>query len=165
MPTPAEYEAIVEGLLKLAVKRDGYEDLVTHRLKKYLGKSGHEHAIDVAFELTIAGLRFLVLVECKRYRRRVGIDDVMELAYRIRDIGAHKGVIVTTCGFQDGAIDVAKSEGIGLLIAARGKMHTYMGACYTVWKYWLDSLFFTFDQHAQSLRVLPQRVAAGNCHA
>jgi Restriction endonuclease len=163
--TAVEYERVVERLLQLAVNRAGYDDLQTYRLRKYPGKSGHEHTIDVSFELVIAGLRFLILVECKRYKRRVGIDDLMEFAYRVRDIGANKGVLVTTHGFQDGAIDVAKSEGIGLLIAARGKLHYYVGASYEEFKYWLASLAFQVDQRRNQLSIVPQRIVVGNATA
>lgn len=85
--------------------------------KKYLGKSGHEHQIDVSAELNIGGVRILILVECKRYANKVGIDDVMEFATRLEDIGAHKGIVCTTEGFQRGAIKIAKSKGITLVRA------------------------------------------------
>ena len=159
------YEEVVERLLKLAVQRDGHNDVQTHRLRRYRGKSGHEHEIDVSFELTVAGLRFLIVAECKRYKRRVGIDDVMEFAYRIRDIGAHKGVLVTTSGFQDGAIDVAKSEGIGLLIAARGTLHYYMGSHYQEYKYWFGAMTFRHDPDRNQVFLLGRRFVAGNAHA
>src|ERR1035438_1643058 len=62
--------------------------------KKYKGASGHDHQIDVSAEIILAGCRILILVECKKYRNRVTISDVLELVGRIKDIGAHKGTFV-----------------------------------------------------------------------
>lgn len=81
-------------------------------------KSGHDHQFDVAIELEIIGLHIIVVVECKHYRRRVEISDVLEFASRIDDVSAHKGVMVTTVGYQEGAIKIAKANRITLLITA-----------------------------------------------
>jgi hypothetical protein len=114
------YELIVKKLLQSKLKAEGLADLKAFHLKKYKGKSGQDHAIDVSFEVKLGELELLFLVECKEYKRRAGADDMMEFLYRIRDIGAHKGILVTTHGFQEGAVALAKAERVGLLIAARG---------------------------------------------
>jgi hypothetical protein len=44
------------------------------------------------------------------------VSDVLELIGRLGDIGAHKGVIVTTIGFQEGAIKLAQSHDIALAV-------------------------------------------------
>jgi len=60
----------------------------------------------------------LILVECKHYKDKVEISDLLEFAQRIDDIGAHKGVVVSTVGFQEGAIKVADAHGIALVTTA-----------------------------------------------
>lgn len=110
-----EYETLVSGML--ACKSQGPVKIQVHRDKKYLGKSGHSHQIDVSAELQVAGLDIIIIFECKKYSRKVGIDDVMELSSRVDDIHAHKGVLVTTIGFQKGAVRLAKSVGISLVKA------------------------------------------------
>lgn len=98
-----------------------YENLLEQRLgrvflrKLYTGKSAHKHEIDVSIELSIAGLEILILIECKHYKRKVGIENVLTLAQRMEDIGAHKGVIVTTTGFQPGAEKIASAHKIALV--------------------------------------------------
>jgi hypothetical protein len=117
-PSSTKYERLVKDLLEAKLMKDcPGSDLKVYHNKKYTGKSGHEHQIDVSAELKVAGVRILILVECKFYSHPVGIDDILEFAARIDDIAAHKGVLVTTIGFQDGAEKIAKSKGIALIIA------------------------------------------------
>src|SRR5262245_45531085 len=88
------YELLVKRLLETRLRRDGLGDLKSFHLGKYTGASGQKHEIDVTFEVSIGNLKLLFLVECKHYTRAV--DDVMAFAFRLRDIGAHKGLIVST---------------------------------------------------------------------
>jgi len=81
------------------------------------GASGQTYEVDLALEATLAGVAVVILVECKCYTGKVGLDEVTEFAYKIRDIGAHKGILVASSGFQSGAIRVAKREGIALVEA------------------------------------------------
>jgi len=111
-----------------------YEVLVSQQVgavyfkKSYIGKrSGHDHEIDVSIELTIAGLHIIILVECKHYTHKVDISDVLEFAQRLDDIGAHKGVMVTTVGYQDGALRVAESHNLAL-VATVPQWHNVMSS-------------------------------------
>ena len=104
---PEDFEQKVEQILRDRVNAQcpGIVPNVFHR-KRYLGTSGHDHEIDVSAELSVAGVRIVVAVECKKYKARVGVDDALEFAQRLQDIGAHKGIIATTNGFQEGAIRI-----------------------------------------------------------
>ena len=94
-----------------------HEYTLYHR-KAYTGlKTGNSHEIDLSFETTIGSMKLLILIECKYYRRRVGKEIVEALHAKLDDIGAHKGVIVTTAGFQKGALNAAKAYGIARIIA------------------------------------------------
>jgi hypothetical protein len=121
-PTYSAYELMVEKLLQTKLSAEGFADLKAFHLKKYKGKSGQDHAIDVSFEVKLGELELLFLVECKEYKRKAGVDDMMQFIYRLRDIGAHKGILVTTHGFQEGAMTIAKAERVGLLVAAKGQV-------------------------------------------
>jgi hypothetical protein len=99
-----------------------FEGLVDSKIGKVIrdvslkGKrTGHHHQIDILIELSIAGIKLMVLVECKHYKSKVRIDDILAFAQRIDDIGAHKGVLVTTVGFQKGAAKVADAHRIALV--------------------------------------------------
>jgi hypothetical protein len=58
----------------------------------------------------------LVLIECKHYGdATVKQSELAAFAYIIQDIGASRGIFITTNGFQSGAIKIAEAESIGLL--------------------------------------------------
>lgn len=102
--------------------RETYENLVNKKIGKVYGsrhyegvRTGHRHQIDVSIEVTVADLNFLVLIECKYYKRKVEVGDLLTFASRLDDIGAHKGVLVSTIGFQEGACKVAKAHRIALV--------------------------------------------------
>jgi hypothetical protein len=111
--TPQSYEALVEDVCRQLA---GNMDAKIHRNVVFPGASGHSHQIDVAVDIEVKGLRLLVLIECKWWRKRVGVQEVMVLLQRLQDIGAHKGVIVSSVGFQKGAIKMAKAKGVALVI-------------------------------------------------
>lgn len=118
MPNPTEYEKLVKTLIETKLDK-GYNnfDFQVFHNKHYVGKSGHNHQIDVSVEFLLAGTKIIILVECKTYSRKVGINDLLEFVTRLEDIGAHKGICVTTVGFQVGAIAIAKSKGVALVKA------------------------------------------------
>lgn len=91
--------------------------VTVHHRKVYIGRvSQRDIVIDVSFNYSIAGSDLLFLVECKCYNHAVPVDDVEEFHSKINDIGAHKGIMVTTVGFQSGAIKTAKGRGIALAL-------------------------------------------------
>jgi Restriction endonuclease len=71
----------------------------------------------VSAKFRIAGAEFLLLIECKCYNKKVSIYDVLAFAQRIDDIGAQKGIMVTKVGYQDGAIKIATSKKIALVVS------------------------------------------------
>jgi hypothetical protein len=55
----------------------------------------------------------VIVVECKHYPNdKVGTADLEALAYRIMDVGAVGGIIVTPIGLQAGALLIAQAENI-----------------------------------------------------
>lgn len=88
-----------------------------HHHRTYVGRvSRREIIVDVSFNCTIAGANLLFIVECKHYKNSVSVDEVEEFHSKLDDIGAHKGIMVTTVGYQDGAIKVAEGRGIALAL-------------------------------------------------
>lgn len=166
MPRKAKvYERIVRSLLLSKLTDGPTANLSSFQSKRYLGKSGQSHEIDVSFEVELAGVKLLVVVECKDYGRKVGVDDVMTFNYRIRDIGAHKGLLVTTRGFQAGAVTIARAEGIGLLLAANGVIEVYLGATYTLYEHWISKLELHVASGGDSVSVVGKRYVQGNCRS
>jgi Restriction endonuclease len=64
--------------------------------------------------------------ECKDYpSRSVTVDEVEEFHSKMKQVSAHKGTVVTRSGFQSGAINFAKSNGIGLMTLNKEKQFAF----------------------------------------
>ena len=72
------------------------------------------YQIDVYATFRFMELDFKVLCECKQFKSPVKRDVVALLDGKIRSLGAQKGIICSTSGFQKGAIKYAKEHGIAL---------------------------------------------------
>lgn len=61
-------------------------------------------------------ISLLVVIECKNYNKRVGVDDIEEFESKLSQISGKnvKGIVFTTLGFQSGALEFAASSGIAL---------------------------------------------------
>jgi hypothetical protein len=160
---PDAYELMVKSLLEAKLRRTGLGTFESYHLKKYKGKSGQEHEIDVSFEIKVGDLELLFLAECKKYQRRVGVDDIMAFSYRMKDIGAHKGLLVTTHGFQAGVTTIAKSERIALLVAAKGRIiKTWVGLVARDFTYWISSFLFEVSEDGLDRHLIGQRYISCN---
>jgi hypothetical protein len=78
------------------------------------GRSGAPRQIDVLIRHKQDLYEHLVIAECKYWNSRVERADVDVLAATIRELGASRGVIFSTKGFQSGAITQAAHENIDL---------------------------------------------------
>ncbi len=76
---------------------------VAHDVK--LDAYNSTYQIDVMAKFrAFASAEFIVLIECKRYRNAVERELVQVLNDKVRSLGAHRGMLFTTSGFQSGAI-------------------------------------------------------------
>jgi hypothetical protein len=105
-----EFEAFVQALYaedpNLVVEHDVTEE----------GKSGARRQTDVKVTQRNKLHTFVTLVECKRWKDKVDRQRVDVLAASIEDLGASKGVIFTTSGYEAGAEKYAKSKNIDLFV-------------------------------------------------
>lgn len=92
------------------------------RKPAYYSKDRESHIIfDVSIEVRRSpsdDSPFLIWIwECKDYpTHNVTVEEVEEFHSKLRQIGAHKGTMVTRSGFQKGAITLAKTHRIGLMV-------------------------------------------------
>ncbi|WP_405168111.1 restriction endonuclease [Nocardia sp. NBC_01499] len=91
-----------------------------------VGEAGTEWEVDA--KGVKLGDEGIVLVECKRYpTKRVDQETVGGFAYRIKDLGAAGGILVSPLGFQRGAQLIAGKEGIvEVHLDADSKPHQYV---------------------------------------
>lgn len=94
-----EYEHIVA-----AIHGQFAQDAAVTENETIIGKSGQPRQVDVAIRTLVNGAYpILIVVECKDYARRVGIDKVDELIGKIDDVQAVAGILVSNSGFTEDA--------------------------------------------------------------
>lgn len=86
---------------------------VEHNVKLE-GKSGCKHQIDVYWEYEDNGVIRKVAIECKNYKEFVPIGKVRDFFGVLFDLGDVQGIMVSSKGFQEGAVKFAKQYGIKL---------------------------------------------------
>ena len=116
--TAAEFERLVrDWILKQGGELTSLE--VKHDVKVEAYDSTYQIDVLAQFQ-AFAGAEFIVLIECKKYRNAVERELVQVLHDKVRSVGAHKGMLFTTTGFQSGAIKYAKAHGIALVSIIEG---------------------------------------------
>jgi hypothetical protein len=80
------------------------------------GGSGAPRQIDVLIRHKQGLYEHLVVAECKYWNSSVQRQDVDALAMTVREVGASRGVIFSTKGFQSGAVAQAKHDNIDLFL-------------------------------------------------
>ena len=62
-----------------------------------------------------------MLVECKHQHAPIKREVIQILRDRLQSVGASKGILVSTSGFQSGAVKYADTHGIALIQLIEGK--------------------------------------------
>ncbi len=104
-----EFEAIVARLQK-----SFSSGLVTTNDKLMGRNSGVRRQIDVAIRADVGGEELLIIVECKKWTRKVDVQAVESFAGVKDDVSAHLGIMVSTKGFSKAATNTAKAKNISL---------------------------------------------------
>ncbi|WP_162854621.1 restriction endonuclease [Sphingobium estronivorans] len=81
-----------------------------------IGRSGASRQIDVLVRHKEGLYEHLIVVECKFRKSPIKREQVDAMATTIREVGASRGVIFSTCGFQSGAIREAAHQNISLYV-------------------------------------------------
>jgi len=110
---PEEFEKQVKSWLE-RIHNNLRSFTITHR-EHLKGRNG-EYEIDAVARFEISeGAEIVVLVECKRYKNPIKRDVVMLLNQKLQEMGAHKGMVFSTSGFQSGAISFAAEHKIATI--------------------------------------------------
>ncbi len=102
------------GFEELVAELHKTGDVTVERNVVLTGQSGAPRQIDVVLRHKSAFYEHLILVECKYWKRRVRREQVDAFVTAVRDLRAARGVIVSTKGFQQGAVTQARLDGIDL---------------------------------------------------
>ncbi len=126
--TPTEYEQFCTEILKSYAEEEKLKDFTIQHNALITADEG-EYQLDIYATFVALGVQFKVIAECKRYSKPVSREKIVVLADKVKSLGAHKGILISTSGFQSGACDYAQKHGIALLqIFDKGVMHV-MNAC------------------------------------
>jgi Restriction endonuclease len=117
------YEKVVADM------QERYSDCTVIRDHKVTGvRSGTTRQIDVWVTGEVAGREIKLAIECKFYKAKVDIKTVDSFIGFLEDVGADKGVLITTTGFTSGAEKRAKAARIDLeVMSLESAMETDWG--------------------------------------
>ena len=116
--SPTEFEKEVANWIRL-IGEDLESLEVLHNQKLHSHDGSYQ--IDVVATFNALGVKFKVLIECKRHSSPIPRSYVELLNSRLQSLGAQKGILVATTGFQSGAIQFATKHGIALVKIVEGK--------------------------------------------
>jgi restriction system protein len=117
--SPTEYEKQVVAWLKDAGAN--LEKFKIQHNKNVAGKSG-EYSLDGWAEFETFGVKFSILIECKRHSRPVNRDVVLGVNSKLQEVRSQKAIIFSTSGFQRGAIKYASDNRIALITFIDGRL-------------------------------------------
>jgi Zn-dependent peptidase ImmA (M78 family) len=90
-----------------------------YQKRSYKGKTGNDIVFDISIESYMPNAKeysLLILIECKDYKSPIRVEKLRDFSSRIEDVSGHKGFFITSGKFQKGALNWAKSYGIGLAL-------------------------------------------------
>lgn len=112
--SPIDFEKYCKKILMGYAEEEDLRDFIINHDKTIVADDG-TYQIDIFAEFTALSVRFKVIVECKQYKRPIEREKVVLLSDKVRSLGAHKGILIATSGFQSGAIEYAKKHGVTLI--------------------------------------------------
>ena len=117
--TGQEYEEVVA---KVVAQLELFDSGKVFRNRQFPGKTQPgSYEIDIALEVSFQQvIDFLLIIECKNWKRPVDRPVVQKLCQTKEAIGAHKAAIASPVGFTDEARQVASVKGVALWLIRPG---------------------------------------------
>lgn len=113
--TATEFEKLTQKLFAERLKGEFGFDIPVDHLRKFTSTSGNSYKMDLSYSFKILDMTYLTLVECKYWKSSVTREKVGYFKSIMDELKAQKGIIVTTKGFQSGAVTYAQTQNIGLV--------------------------------------------------
>ncbi|GAA0893634.1 hypothetical protein GCM10009122_33130 [Fulvivirga kasyanovii] len=109
-----DFELLAKKHLEKLLRNDLRGKVKIEHRKKLISEAGNRYEIDLSYDFEIGNAHYLTLVECKQWNSNVTREKIGHFKSVLVELKAHKGIVITTKGFQKGAIEFAKTNGIGL---------------------------------------------------
>jgi restriction system protein len=117
--SPAEFEILVVEWLKQEFGAENLRQFTIEHQAELESADGIRCKLDALVSVRLAGMDYVTVVECKHQGRPVEGEVVDALAKKVERYG-HKGLLVSTGGFQRGALQRAEVEKIALVHMTAG---------------------------------------------
>lgn len=110
--TGKDYEKLTQYIFNQIVNQDSVQNIEVKHDVILQGKST-KHQIDVYWKFEVGGEEYSAIVQAKDWKNKVPQNAMLAFNDIIRDLPlGTRGIFVSTNGYQKGAIDVAKANGI-----------------------------------------------------
>lgn len=117
--SPVEFEKQIKNIFE-GLEREIKKIEIIHNDKINTVNGNFQIDIKVTFEFL--GVDFIVLVECKKHNSPIKRETIQIVKDKVLILGVHKGILVSASGFQRGAIQYAKNNGVALIKIDNGKL-------------------------------------------
>jgi hypothetical protein len=115
-----DYEDFVTKVQKAILEAEGRMGMVVPKMiernKIIMSQSNTPAEIDIYWEYEVADILHSVAIECKNHNRNIDIGLVRDFAAKIQGIGGLKGLMFTTEGYSEEAINLANFHRIDLRV-------------------------------------------------
>ena len=112
--TATEFELLCKDILTAYAEEENLKNFqIKHNVR--IPEVDGTFQIDIFAEFYALKTQFKVLVECKQYKNTVPRERIEILNSRLQSTGSQKGILMSTAGFQSGALQYAKEHGIALI--------------------------------------------------
>ncbi|MBO6220054.1 MAG: restriction endonuclease [Treponema sp.] len=110
--TGHEYESLVEEVFRQLDEQTTVATIEVTKNKILQGKTT-SHEIDVYWEFQFRGIKYVTIFQAKDWKNKVPQGAMLQFQAILNDLPDQpRGIFVTRTGYQKGAIDVAKKNGI-----------------------------------------------------
>ena len=111
--TPQDFELFCMETIKAYAEKQGLNDYIVKHNEK-IETHDSTYQIDVLVEYMLLGCNHTIVVECKKHSHSIKRAVVTDLYTKVQSIGAQKGILISTAGFQSDAVKFAEAHGIAL---------------------------------------------------
>lgn len=110
--TGHEYESLVEEVFRQLDEQTTVKTIEVTKNKVLQGKTT-THEIDVYWEFQFRGIKYVTVFQAKDWKNKVPQGAMLQFQAILNDLpNQPRGIFVTRTGYQKGAINVAKANGI-----------------------------------------------------
>lgn len=114
--TGIKYEHLAQEIYEEILKSEGINTIKVQHNVILKGKTTN-HQIDVYWEYKIANSIFSMVIQAKDWKKPVPKKEMLAFVEIIKDLPTGtKGVFISKSGYQSGAIQVAKANGIDIYV-------------------------------------------------